>query len=297
MKRFASSLISSTLFALLLTGCGPAPEGADVDPMSTGLSYAGGDWEGVAFTTGQVVLALDLASNASLELLDVEMALDARAAENILAARPILTMDELAEVSWVGPAALEQIRDFLPTWASAQSSTAVKYDGVEFTNLEAARALAAANDANRDALSSAGIAGAQANIILEGRPWLSLAQVAETSGIGTLTMERLRTLGQAYADEPLSLDAKLAAAKQGILQYWQNDFVRSLEWQSTFAGKSWDDVKAQVASDVAAFEHDESYGVYETEKKTTFIGRVWGLYTEADVDPFGTVTRVYVEID
>lgn len=293
MKRIASAL----LVALLSTACGPAPDGSDADTMSAGLSYAAGTWEGVAFTTGQVVLALDFAANASLEVLDAEAALDARAAEHILAARPILTMDELAAVSWVGPAALERIRTFLPAWAATQGSMVQTHDGVEFTNLEAARALAAANDANRDALSSVGIAGAQANLVLEGRPWISLSQVAETSGIGPLTMERLRTLGQAYADQPLSLDAKLAQAKQGILHYWQFEFARSAEWQSTFPGKSWSDVKAQVAADVAAFEHDPSYGVYENGDTTTFVGRVWGLYTEADVDPFGTVTRVYVEID
>ncbi len=163
------------------------------------LAYQGGTFEGVAFTAGQVALALDLANAASEALLDDDVGLDQRAAQNVVSARPIGSMNALAGVAYVGPSALRKIRSFLPTWQENGTPLEV-YDGVGFTHLEAARALAAANDANLDALSSVGIFSPQSTLLIDGRVWPSLAQVAAAGGIGPLTMSRLKTLGEAYAD-------------------------------------------------------------------------------------------------
>lgn len=166
------------------------------------LTYAGGTFDGVQFDDVQVTIALDLVNAADFSVLDVDASLDSRAANGIIAARPILSMDALAQVEWVGPATLRRLRSFLPTWQE-RGMTLEVYDGVAFTHLDAARALAAANQADLATLATANIRGAQANLLLSRRPWPSLEAVAKTTGIGPLTMARLRTLGDLYPNAPL----------------------------------------------------------------------------------------------
>lgn len=368
-------------------------------------THASGNWEGVSFSAAQVSLALDLAGNADLERLDDTIGLDARAAENIIAARPIASMNQLAAIGFVGTASLEKIRGHLPAWQEYQGSTLEVYDGVAFTHVEAARALLAAKEANFDALSSVGIYGAQANTIIAGRPWDSLAEVAATPGIGPLTMKRLRTLGEGWADATMyvvkssdlpslvgatrtfvldgdswmegmqdllsngdlsgdadwvyattvlvrdailaRLDAfaatevgrsysskdaaqtamidyvkgqqaaafdgypagvlsfvpampeakRLARMKTALLHYWQNELVYSAQWQATFDGRTWAQVANAVTADVNGFEHHDQFALYQQTNETIFVGRVYGLYIESNVDAVGKVTRIYVEID
>lgn len=78
--------------------------------------YQGGTWEGVSFTAKEVAQTLDLANNASLTELDVDAAMNKRAATNIVNARPITSMDQLEAVPYVGNAAMTQLKAYLPTW-------------------------------------------------------------------------------------------------------------------------------------------------------------------------------------
>jgi hypothetical protein len=73
-----------------------------------------------------------------------------------------------------------------------------QHDGVPFTQEEAEGALEAANSATPNELYDAGIKGTQASIILERRPWASLAAVAGTTNIGPITMNKLRELGATF---------------------------------------------------------------------------------------------------
>lgn len=75
-----------------------------------------GTWEDVVFTYGEVEEVLDMVNQASFDELDLQVGLDRRAAENIVAARPIRDMNQLAAVAWVGPAALEDLREYVPIW-------------------------------------------------------------------------------------------------------------------------------------------------------------------------------------
>ncbi|WP_341504140.1 phospholipase D-like domain-containing protein [Gallaecimonas sp. GXIMD4217] len=75
---------------------------------------AGGTWEGVTFTGAQVQATLELANTASQATLDDAVALDSRAAGNIVAARPIADMDALAAIGYVGSSALTKLRDYQP---------------------------------------------------------------------------------------------------------------------------------------------------------------------------------------
>jgi hypothetical protein len=75
---------------------------------------------------------------------------------------------------------------------------AIYHDGVPFTAAQEAGALRACNQATAEELGAAGIAGAQRSIIVDGREWPSLRAVSETPNIGSTTMLRLRTLGDAF---------------------------------------------------------------------------------------------------
>ncbi len=80
-----------------------------------GLLYGtslGGTFEGVTFTDDQAVATLELANNGSFELLDDTVPLNVRAAQSIVAHRPLATIDELGALYWVGPSALTRLRDF-----------------------------------------------------------------------------------------------------------------------------------------------------------------------------------------
>lgn len=78
-----------------------------------------GTWEDVIFTYGEVDAVLDMANTATLQQLDVEIGLDADAAQNIIDARPIDDMNALSNVAQVGPAALDTLREHVSTWTGA----------------------------------------------------------------------------------------------------------------------------------------------------------------------------------
>jgi len=80
-------------------------------------SYEAGTWEGVDFTADEVASVLDTVNNASEDVLDDDVPLDARAATNIVEARTITSMDELAAVSYVGSSAMQALKDYIPTWS------------------------------------------------------------------------------------------------------------------------------------------------------------------------------------
>ena len=247
--------------------------------------YSTGSWEGVTFTASQVTLALDFANFASLEVLDHDAKLDARAAENILAARPIISMKQLAEVAWVGPAALERVRAFLPTWQE-QGVTLEVYDGVTFTHDEAAGALAAANDATFEQLAAAGIGGAQDDLLVEGRPWSSLSLVTSTAGIGPLTTMRLKILSAGYdapayvvssADAVEFADMAAGALRddEGFgtqLEALLDDVTHDTAWMDSV----YESLHAAIATRVATFAQTEIGRSYSSRDAAFFSVYTYG---------------------
>ena len=83
-----------------------------------GGSYEGGTWEGVSFTGAEVETVLEIVNYATLTQLDIDAAMNKRAAENIIADRTITSMDQLAAVSYVGAAAMQDLKDYIPVWRS-----------------------------------------------------------------------------------------------------------------------------------------------------------------------------------
>lgn len=85
--------------------------------LTSGDPVDDGEWEGVYFTEQEIAVVLEIANQASLEVLDIDVDLASNAAENIVAQRPHDTMDHLAETPQVGPSALEKLKAFVPSWA------------------------------------------------------------------------------------------------------------------------------------------------------------------------------------
>ncbi|WP_394147278.1 phospholipase D-like domain-containing protein [Shewanella atlantica] len=81
-------------------------------------TYSEGTWEGVFFTSAEVGVVLDIVNNASLTELDIDASMNKTAATNIIAARPIEDMDTLAAVSYVGGAAMLDLKQYIATWQS-----------------------------------------------------------------------------------------------------------------------------------------------------------------------------------
>ena len=70
-----------------------------------------GVWDTVSFTVEEADNTLELVNKASQETLDVDLGLDARAVKSILKARPIEGMTELSELYYVGPVAMQTLKD------------------------------------------------------------------------------------------------------------------------------------------------------------------------------------------
>ncbi len=70
-----------------------------------------GVFDGVPFTASESIAALHAVNTLSAQELDAAAGLDVRALEAIVGARPLVSLDQLAGLSHVGPVALGRIRD------------------------------------------------------------------------------------------------------------------------------------------------------------------------------------------
>lgn len=92
--------------------------------------------------------------------------------------------------------------------------------------------------------------------------------------------------------------SRLATARAAIISEFKNKFVSSAEFQSTFGPKTWSDVKADVTNGAASFGATADSEVFnDADGSTTFSGRIYGLYTEARINPQGQADKIYFEID
>ena len=97
---------------------------------------------------------------------------------------------------------------------------------------------------------------------------------------------------------PLLVASKgISSVREALITYFRDVFVPSSEFQETFGGRSWDEVREEVLADIAQFGLDaDGEIVRDANGQTTYIGRVWGLHTEVMVQP-GVEPAVFVEID
>ena len=78
--------------------------------------------EGIPLTAAEAAAILDCVNGASAAQLDDEAGLDGRAVDNIVAAHPITSLDELATISYVGQTAIALLRDYAPSWLAPDSA-------------------------------------------------------------------------------------------------------------------------------------------------------------------------------
>ncbi len=93
---------------------------ATIDRLVAYVDSIGGvpriDVEGVLMTDAEAAAVLAAAQGATTIELDDDAGLDARAARNIVAARPLADLSALAAVSYVGATALDKLRRWAPGW-------------------------------------------------------------------------------------------------------------------------------------------------------------------------------------
>ncbi|MCA9592266.1 MAG: hypothetical protein KC776_03120 [Myxococcales bacterium] len=152
--------------------------------------------EGVEFTAAQSDAVVWGVNTATVDELRYDVGLVRTAAENLVAGAPYASVTEIGEVAYVGPAALGALRTHAPVWSSEMGqggvSQAGTYDGVTFDESTAVTALAIANTATELQLTSVGhMYPGGANAVVAGRPYVTLAAVADTYGVGPSSMQSL----------------------------------------------------------------------------------------------------------
>ena len=163
---------------------------------ATLLGYLGdgdgvaGEYDGVAFSLAEANGVLAIVNGASLEILDIDIALDARAASAIIEARPFdaesvgANMQRLAAASYVGASALGRLKGFVQPWQDC-TTVGATVRGTEFSSLDAHDTLDMINQAPIGVLTSiTGIGSVIAGRIDYARPFENLEQLAGVQGVG-----------------------------------------------------------------------------------------------------------------
>jgi hypothetical protein len=204
-SKYLSFFVATVLAANVGCGAGSADLGESLgaafdDGLADGLS---GTVKGVSFTLEEGLTTLSLANYASREVLDDDAGIEARAATNIVAARPINTLAALASISLVGPTAIGKLKLFAPQWVAGRPTDRScglggRFDGVFFTAAEECRALDAANAAGYLQLGL--IDGGARRAIYDRRPWRSLREVAASSGVGEGAMKALLAISRNWVE-------------------------------------------------------------------------------------------------
>ena len=157
----------------------PAPSGAFVD--------------GVEFTGTERAAVLWGVTQATEEELDDVVQLASDTAASIIEHAPYDSMDELAAVPNVGKTTLTQLRAYSASWSDL-SALAGTFDGIEFEANDAAAALELANHATFEQLTAGGVYASGARALVDHRPYENLSEVAGVSGVGSSTMQALKSM-------------------------------------------------------------------------------------------------------
>lgn len=193
------------LLAGWLAGCGAGTPRAGDDPWGPGkadsLTYDG---------TPQAVGLLRFLNDASTTfgVLDIEVALDRRAASSLIGHRdgpdaawgtgdddPFDTVAEVAGVPWVGPKSMEKLTAYAAVngWVPTGDELLGVYDEVPFTVREARAVVELANTAEAEVLDEGiGLDRRAVDSILEARPIHAVEQLAGLYYVGKTALELLK---------------------------------------------------------------------------------------------------------
>ncbi|MCB9598331.1 MAG: hypothetical protein H6719_36795 [Sandaracinaceae bacterium] len=179
---------------VLLAGCAAPTEDAAVSALE-------GTREGYG-----ILRLLNDGEGTTAAFLDVDVALDRRAAQNLINHRDGWDgvfgtadddlFDSIAEVdavSYVGPSALERLREFavLNDYVPGDNAHLGTYDGVDFTYGEADRVLDFVNVATDAELADASVPSRAITSIVDARPIATVAVLADLYWVGQRTLEHL----------------------------------------------------------------------------------------------------------
>lgn len=203
----------STRYALIaalgLSACydNPVPEEGAALPIDLQeVTSARSSWDG----TPQGIAALDFLNHGSTtkELLDDTVALDRRAAGNLVAHRDggdavypssdddlFNSIDEVDSVRWVGPSAITKIIAYAEAngWVQSGDDLLGTWDKVSFTVDEATETLDLVNSASEDELDyDIDLNRRAVNSILDARPLTSVEELAGLYYVGTSALTRLK---------------------------------------------------------------------------------------------------------
>ncbi len=241
----------------------PPPGGEDVE----GVHFAGWESEAVVWGVNHVDVAV------------LDGMLDGRAAQGLVAHRPLASVTAMGPVAYVGTSALTHLRSAAPTWWNAMRGTATTpaslagtFDSVAFDDVTAHVAIAIANGASSAELTGHGVTATPAARIIAARPFTTLAQVAAVSGVGTATMNALATYARSgtWGAEPSStcipsFESAVAPHLADLLFMSESD--RAIELVS-FPGAG---VSAPTASSVRALVGAPSSSTTETRSVDDFF--------------------------
>lgn len=145
---------------------------------------------------------------ATEDVLDIDAALDARAARNLVEHRngpdgvyqegagddePFTSIAQVDAVPWVGPSALSKLLDFAlqNDFVPGGNQFLGTWDGVDFSAVQAQRLVAFVNESSEDELYDALNDSRAHASLLDARPVASVAQVAAAKWIGPAMLGRL----------------------------------------------------------------------------------------------------------
>jgi len=245
----------SIAFALAFaTACGPADDLETQEPVVLPADEA------------RLVLALVNDPRTTVELLDRDVELERRAAENLIAYRsgadgvypsdddrPFRTVDDLDAVPYVGDVALTRLRDYAVTHAPPPAETV---EGVVFTSEQVAAVLYGVNGASTEELDvEVGLAADAAAALRAGRPYMSIGALAAVANVGPDALATLRDHAVVWA-------AELSGAVSGMA--------------GVYDGVTFDDETAQAAlaaAQTATLAQLQAAGLATTGAKSLVAGR------------------------
>jgi len=234
--------VPASLVSLLLAAC--APEDSALEGLAPLVDDGVSSRVIVEYTPAAAgVLALLNAPTTDLTVLDIDAALDRRAATNLINHRNgrdgrlgtrdddlYGTIAEADAVAYVGDVALAQLlayasnNGFVPDGTDPYGTI----EQVAFTWDEAEATLALANTATLTVLDiDAGLDARAANAIVAGRPFVSLEDVAAAAYVGRSALDRMRVWVNAHpADTYTTVEAMadLTASSAGLWYTSESDY-------------------------------------------------------------------------
>ncbi|MEN0062138.1 MAG: nuclease A inhibitor family protein [Myxococcota bacterium] len=164
------------------------------------------------------VIAMLNSESTTFDLLDGEVGLDRRAAQNLVARREgpqgrFQTVHDLDAVPWVGEAALQRLLDYARRagWVRIQFRYG-RVEGVDFTTFQAWATVQLANEGSRQVLDEqVPLDRRAAGALVNGRPFATVEEVAQAFYVGPAGLAALRDFAERWSGPGLlSTDAAQA---------------------------------------------------------------------------------------